>query len=339
MRRIIAALTALLLSLPAAAQGKGDYELSPDAPDRYIVVKGDTLWDISKRFLKDPWRWPDLWGMNREQIKDPHWIYPGDVLVLDREGRRLSLAKPIRVEPAIYAEKIRKEIPTIPLNVIDPFLTEPLVIDVGAMKDAARIVATAEGRVMVGRGDHVFVSGSRAVKSSLWQVYRPGKELKDPVSQEVLGQEVIYLGTAKRVSDTEPAQFDIVTAKQEIARDDWVIPYERPPLVPYMPRRPDKAIDGRIMSVYGKVDTGGQHTMVTINKGLRDGLEIGHVLAISRAGRVAKYLDADGHKAEAVLPDTRYGLAFVFRSFDRVAYALVMQAHQPLAVGDATTTP
>jgi hypothetical protein len=330
---------ALLLSLGGSAHAGTNIELAADAPDRYIVVPGDTLWAISGRFLKDPWRWPELWGMNREQIRNPHRIYPGDVLVLDRANGRLQVAKPIKLAPRVYEETIRKEVPSIPPNVIDPFLSEPLVIDAGTLDSSARIVATQEGRVMTGRGDYVFVSGAKESKARLWQVYRPGKDLKDPVSGEVLGQEVLYLGTAKRVGRGDPVRFDIVSAKQEIGRDDWVVPFEQPPLVPYSPRRPETVIDGRLMSVYGTVDTGGQYTIVTINKGSRDGLAIGHVLALSRAGQVAKHNDAAGEKTETLLPDTRYGLAFVFRAFEKVAYALVMSADRPLAIGDAARNP
>lgn len=342
MLRIISALTFLfglaIASSTTSAQTPDSPALADDAPDRHIVVPGDTLWSIAGKFLKDPWRWPDLWKLNKDQVKNPHRIYPGDIIVLDRTGGTLKLAKPLKLEPKVYISQERQAIPSIPPNVIAPFLSQPLVIEADALTSAPQVVGTRDGRVLAGRGDEIFAHGITDTVQRQWSIYRPGKPLKDPDSQQVLGHEAIFLGTATLEAGGEMALFKITSSTQEISKGDRMIPTERPPLVAFAPRKPDTAIGARIMSVYGGV-TGGQFNIVTLNKGRQDGLEIGHVLAISRSGRTEKVENKEGKKEVVTYPDQRYGLLFVFRTFDRVAYALVMQATQPLAIGDAVFVP
>lgn len=337
MVRIISALAAILLSTTVLAQGT-PVAIADGAPDRHIVVPGDTLWGISGKFLKDPWRWPEVWKMNKEQIKNPHRIYPGDVIVLDRSNGTLSVARTIKLEPKVYAESESAAIPSIPPKVIDPFLSQPMVIELGALEAAPRIVGVQENRVMLGSGDYAFATGVKQ-EASNWHVFRQGAALKDPENGELLGYEAVFLGTATQKERGDPALFQIINSKLEIWRGDRLIAAERPPLVAYSPHKPESKVNARIMSVYGGVNTGGQYSVVTLNKGARDGLEVGHVLALFRAGRVIEARDDKGEKERIVLPDQRYGLLFVFRAFDRVAYALAMEASQPLIIGDAARNP
>ena len=336
MFRIISALVFALFSFAAVAESPPP--LADNAPDRYVVTQGDTLWGIASKFLRDPWRWPELWRLNQEQIRNPHLIYPGDVLVLDRSKGTLEVAHTVRVEPKIYEEAVRAAIPSIPPDVINPFLSRPLVVDTENLKSAPRIIGTQEGRVLLGSGEQAFVTGVTN-RHRLWHVYRPGRPLNDPETGELLGNEAVYLGSAVQQTPGEPAEFKIQSAKYEIGQDDRLMPAERPLLLAYAPKAPSAPIGARVMSVYGGVDTGGQYAIVTLNKGQRDRLAVGDVLALYRNGRLVENRDDEGRLITTQLPEQRYGLLFVFRIFDRVSYAIVMHASQPLTLGDLARNP
>lgn len=314
--------------------------LAPDAPDRHVVVRGDTLWGIAKKFLADPFRWPELWRLNAEAVKNPHRIYPGQVLVLDRASQppRLSI-ETVKLSPSVRSEPLPEAIPAIPASLIDPFLAEPLVIDPGQLDAAPRIVATQENRFVTGAGDLVYASGlADGVRQ--WQIYRPGKPLIDPESQEVLGIEAIYLGDAQLAGALGEATPLLITrARQEIGRGDRLLPLTRAGTLSYAPHAPQTAIRGRVLAIYGGVGEGGQYSIVSLSRGARDGVEVGHVLALSRAGSLVRNRFEEDQEVRHRLPDERYGLAFVFRVFPRVAYALVMEAGRPVTPGDLIGTP
>lgn len=352
MRRIIFALflsfsTAVFAQ--AAPAGK-PIELAADAPDRHIVVPGDTLWGISAKFLKDPFRWPELWKMNADQVKNPHRIYPGQVVILDRSGTepQLRLGQVVKLEPQVRSEAIVKEIPAIPAQAIEPFLSQPLVVDLEQFAAAPRIVATQENRVFTGNGDSIYAAGADP-KIRVWQVYRPGKPLVDPETQEPLGVEAVFLGNARTVGEADDVTTLTVTSlKEEIGRGDYLVPASRPEVMSYMPRLPDQRVSGRVMSLYGGVGEGGRNSIVSISRGKRDGLETGHVLALYRSGavvanRVSDTTDSSIFKEDKTqthqLPDERYGLLFIFRVFDRVAYALVLESSRSVLPGDRVSQP
>jgi hypothetical protein len=345
MRRII---FALLFSFSTAALAQGaaaptpPVELRPDAPERHIVVPGDTLWGIAAKFLKDPYRWPALWKLNDAQLKSPHRIYPGQVLILDRSGAepQLKIGTLVKLEPQVRVEVAAKEIPAIPPQAIEPFLSQPLVIDNGILDNAPRVVATQENRVFTGPGDMIYAAGGDE-KVKLWNIYRPGKPLIDPESGETLGVEAIYLGnarTAGKAGDVLP--LEITYLKQEIGRGDYLIPASSPEVLSYIPHAPADDINGRVLSLYGGVGEGGRYSIVTISRGARDGLERGHVLALYRSGlTVTNRFEVDKAKESHTLPDERYGLMFVFRVFDRASYALVLEASRPVTAGDRARRP
>ena len=340
MRRIISALLICFSSALAFAQDTKPLELAPDAPDRHIVVPGDTLWGISALFLKDPYRWPEIWRLNQEDIKNPHRIYPGQVIVLDNSGDKplLKLGTLVKIEPRIYVEDPRKAIPEIPQQAIEPFLTRPLVMEAGALNDDARIVATREGRVYVGAGDIVYATKIKGT-SAQWQIFRAGKPMPDPDKpDDILGYDALYLGSARLVSAGEPATLEITSSGGEIGRNDYLVPATQPEIISYLPHAPATQIAGRIITVYGGVGQGGKLSVVSISRGKKDGVEIGHVLAIYRSGSDATNL-VDGKKEVYRLPDERYGMVFVFRVFDRVSYGLIMDAPRPVREGDLVRTP
>ena len=314
-------------------------KLASSAPDRYVVVRGDTLWDISAKFLSQPWHWPEIWRMNKGQIKNPHRIYPGDVIVLGRDASGSPLLRlESKVRPQVYSEQLTQAIPPIPPNVIEPFISAPLVIEEGGIDAAAKIVATQEDRVFLGKGDTAYVANADPNQKN-WAVFRRGEPLYDPENpQRILGYEAFHLGSATQVRPGDPAIFEIVTAKQEIGSNDRLIPAVRPQLIDYVPHKPTSDISGRVVSVYGGVGTGGRLSIVSLNRGLADGIEIGHVLALEKNRTVAQR-DENDQKTSVVIPAVRYGLAFVFRTFDQISYALVVQSDGTVEVNDFISTP
>lgn len=339
-------------------------ELAPNAPDSHTVQKGDTLWDISKIFLRSPWRWPELWGMNLDQIKNPHLIYPGQVLMLVKVGDRAMLrvgqaagaagevpTNTVKLSPRVRYETLDNgAIPSIPLHLIGPFLNEAVVFSTDELAAAPRIVASQEGRVLMSRGETAYVRGDlKGVKD--FRVFRDSKPLLDPGTGELLGYEARYVGTAEFVRDgglhtapdgktaqIVPATFRMTTVRQEANVGDRLAPVPQRDYSAYVPHAPAKAMDGRIVSIYGEAMSAGQNQIVTINRGERDGIERGHVLALWRDG--TRVVDrTDSSKPLMKLPDERIGMLFVFRTFDRVSYALILSSQDPVKPGDRFTQP
>lgn len=347
MRKIISLICFLLPVLAFAASQDDRPVLRSDAPDRHIVVKGDTLWDISEKFFMDPWRWPYIWGMNRDTIKDPHWIYPGDIIILDRASGTLRIGQAgegmgrrapggvVRLSPRVRVEPSDHDaIPSIPASAITPFLSQPLVIEEGALEGGPTLIGAREGRVMLGANDIGFVDNLPSDKGTQWQIYRTGKKFIDPDTEELLGVEAIYLGNAEATQFADVSTVRITHSVQEISQGDRLVTPSGGMTGNYLPRSPDSNISASVISIYGGVSQAGQNTIVTLNKGKRDALENGHVLALYHKGEV---VERDGK--EFTLPDERYGLVFVFRVFDKVSYALVMQTRLPVQLLDRASTP
>jgi hypothetical protein len=363
----LAALPALAVNFPVTPQQRSTAqqvaqagvplsELAPDAPDSYTVKPRDTLWDISKIFLKTPWRWPELWGMNLEQIRNPHLIFPGQVLFLDKTGgrARLRLAQPVdgtvKLSPRVRTSALGDgAIPSIPFHLIEPFLTEAVVFNTNELEVAPRIVAAPEGRVMMARGDTAFVRGELGNQRN-WRIFRQPRALLDPTTKEVLGFEANYVGTAEYTAQGDiradaagaaqivPATFRVTSIKQEAGIGDRLAVVPGREFTNYAPHAPTNPVTGQIVSIYGEFLTAGQNQIVAINKGAADGMERGHVLALWRAGR--QQLDTtDPARPSMQLPDERTGMLFVFRTFERVSYALILSAQDPVKAGDRFTQP
>jgi len=346
IQKIIISLICCLLPTFAFAD---TVKIHENAPDSHIVVKGDTLWDISAKFFKDPWQWPQIWGLNKNTIKDPHWIYPGDVVHLDRASSTLHIGKinknditfeegasdSMKLSPRVHVQSSEHNaIPSIPARAIEPFLSRPLIVEENGLSNAPTIVGTHEKRVLLASGDIAYAKGLAKDQGLLWQIYRPGKTLLDPDSQEVLGYEAIYLGDAEVKKFADVSTLKITKVLKEINKEDRLVHASGEVAGNYVPRAPESQIVARVISIYDGVSQAGQHSIVTLNKGLRDGLENGHVLALYREGEIIN------EKGEALsLPNLRYGLLFVFRTFDKVAYALVMQVSLPVHLLDSARTP
>jgi len=396
VRQLVVSLALLLAAAPVLAD---TLKLQDNAPDKYVVVKGDTLWDISGKFLKDPWRWPQIWKMNREEIKNPHWIYPGDMIVLGRCGAEpcLSLVKgssleTVKLSPGVRATEIdNAAIPPIPISVIHPFLSQPRVVAKGELDDAPFILGSNAERVVMGAGDDVYATGGKPGVTR-WNVLRPGKALKDPETGEVLGYEVEYLGDARTLTEGAPQKIRITRSVQEILPKDKLVEADNSTTFEYIPHAPEAKISGRIISAYGGLSDSGQYQTVVLNRGLLDGLEPGSVLAVYREGQAVKltgdekdrmvwvnekskgipdggaWLYSDvrclkqngkatydqvvdvqnsfrstclGNRSDRAvkLPDTRSGLVMVYRVYDHVSYALIMQSNGPVYLLDSVKNP
>ena len=382
----VAHLSALAQNLPVTSDQKATAtqvaqagvalsDLSANAPDNYTVRQGDTLWDISGLFLKSAWRWPELWGMNLDDIKNPHLIYPGQKLYLERQDGRASLrtrradsgvipTDTIRLSPRTRFETLASDaLPTLKSHLIEPFLAEPVIVDENGLKAAPRIVAAQENRVLLTRGDRAYARGEGDAvliddpkqKQKAFRVFRNATPLKDPVSGEVLGYEAQYVGKALLVrgestaesldkagkprTDIIPATIDIVAAKEEMRVGDRLLPEPPQQLLSYVPRAPTMPVDARIVSVYGSaVVNAAQNQVVVISRGTRDGIESGHVLAILKDG--ARVIDkTDEARTPLKLPDERNGLLMVFRTFDKLSYALVLEITDGVKVGDRLINP
>lgn len=338
MMRIIFSLLLGFSSAAAQAAAGEPVQVADNAPDSYSVRKGDTLWGISSKFLKEPWRWPEVWRMNRDQIRNPHLIYPGQIVVLDRDGPKLSIGRPVRMQPQVYEDKLQESIPSIPTADIAPFLSQPLVVDEANIADSAKIIGTQESRVMVGAGNTIYATNIKAGVTT-WQIYRPTKPVTDPATNEILGYEAFYLGTANTVVEGEPATLEVTRSVEEIGKGDRMVPAAKPDVLAYSPHAPDRDIEGDIIRLYNGVGEAGRNSIVTLNRGARDGLEVGHVLALYRAGRQESYREPGGPREVYTLPAERYGLVFVFRTFERLSYALIMNSSRPVLAGDQVRTP
>ena len=315
----------------------------PNAPDTYTVVRGDTLWGIAGRFLKQPWRWPQIWQMNRDQIRNPHWIYPGQVIVLDRTTGTMRLSTgpnangTVKLSPQVRVEQGRDAIPSIPSDAIEPYLTQPLIVETATMLDAPRIVASKE-RVILGVGDIAYVAGITDPAVTTYQLFRPGRALKDPATGEVVAYQADYLGTADVTRRGDPATITITASKMEMGVGDRLVPAAKAGVINYVPHAPAQPVAGRIIATYSGVAYAGTNMVVAINRGAADGLDIGAVLAIKSFGRTI--VDKTNGKRESItLPEERKGLLFVFRVFNRVAYGLITSSAGPVEVGDSVTQP
>jgi len=365
LRKSITALVFFVISGSVLGQGtSGPLALKPDAPDRYIVVQGDTLWGISQRYTDSPWRWPELWNLNKEQIRNPHLIYPGYVILLDRARGQLSIGGTggaggaggagaggagdmgtVKIGPRTRAESMaRQGIPSIPASAIEPFLSRPLVIEPDGLDKAPTIIATQGDRVILQTGNSAYVRGMGATKEDTWYVYRRGGPLVDPDTNQTLAFEAIYLATAQLTRPGEPATVTLTSAAREVGAGDKLVAAGRPQIINYAPRAPASQINGRIISIYGsvgRVGEAGPQSIVSINRGKADGMEVGHVLALyAKGGTVRDTTKGKDEKGAIIaLPNERAGLVFVFRVFERISYALVMNITRPIGPLDVVQTP
>lgn len=357
-----------------AQQGVPLAELAPGAPDTYVVKRGDTLWGISGMYLKRPWRWPELWGMNLQSIPNPHLIFPGQTLHLDRNGGYARLRtqaggasgepETVRVSPRTRTDSLADSaLPTLKPHLIEPFLVEPVVVDAQTLEQAPRIVAMLDERVLMSPGDRIYARGDTANplraepgEPRQYRIFRNAVALKDPLTGEILGYEAQHLGKAVLVrgesfeesadgkggivSEYIPASLDVTSSKEEIRTGDRLLPAAPRVFTSYTPHAPQRDVDARVISIYGSsaVANAAQNNVVAINLGSQDGIEAGHVLNLLTKGNRIKDKTSEA-RSMIKLPSESNGMAMVFRTFDRVSYALILDVRTQVRVGDRLINP
>lgn len=317
-------------------------ELKADSPTRYTVQEGDTLWSIARRFLENPWRWPQIWQQN-PQVENPHLIYPGDVLVLtgtpgdEPKVRVLRERKLTKLRPAVRVLERDDAIPTIPPNAIQPFLSAPLVIDESGMDEAAYVAAGQEGAIVLGKYSVFFARGVNGAETSFFKIFRPGKRLMHPVTGEFLGLQAIHLGDARVLEAGDTTRMEVTASMKEISLGDRMVPADQDIDLPYyQPHAPANDVDGYIIDIHGAVAEGGPLQVIVLTLGEREGIEPGHVLRIQRLELGQEDVIVGG---TVLIPPQDSGLAMVFRVFEKVSYALVLEATRAIHLNDRVTNP
>ncbi|WP_286221294.1 LysM peptidoglycan-binding domain-containing protein [Marinobacter apostichopi] len=338
MRKLLYALAAFTLLFTSWAHAAP--ELRSDHPERYTVVKGDTLWDISGRFLNNPWYWPEIWHVN-PQVKNPHLIYPGDRLALvyiDGKPRVTKVASSdvVKLSPQIRSEAIDTPIPAIPLDAISSFLTDTRIVSPAELNGAPYVLEGEDGRIITGAGDRVYARGDKPADKV--GIFRRTKEFVDPESGEFLGLEARSIGAGNVTAENgDVLTLRLTKSNQEIRIGDRLLTsVNRPISTSFVPSAPDQDVDGQMIAVDGGVSQIGQFDVVTINRGERDGLEPGNVMSVLKSGNMVR----DPVTGETIeLPSERAGLMMIFQAYEKMSYGLVLQATRPLSVGDKVTNP
>ncbi len=333
----------------------------PQYPDTYIVQKGDTLWDISSEFLRDPWYWPEIWFKN-PQIENPHLIYPGDILaiiyidgqkrvqlvsrgadgeVLSTSGTGTAGMTIVKLSPRVRTQTIDASIPSIPIESIRHLLSRPQIIDQEELDSAAYIISSVDAHLINSVGDKLYVRKlDTSSDTGRYQIFRPDKPIIDPTTNELLGYQALYVGESKLLLRGDPASVLVTNSVREILRNDRVLPldntnFERD----FFPKPPVTYVRGEVVSLLDAISQLGQYQTIAINLGARNGIVVGNLLNIKRIG------DVIPDKAEAdpafrlKLPDERIGIAMVIRSFEKMSYALIMEADRPISVRDYVESP
>ncbi len=334
----------LVVATGAAGQSGDTIELNPEHPDRYVVVKGDTLWDISAMFLKEPWYWPEIWYVN-PQIENPHLIYPGDVLTLVYvDGKpQLRLTRgdgTARLSPRVRAEDRDAAITAIPYSVIEPFLRGGMVMSKDEA-DALPYVVALRDHLIAGAGHEVYVSdlNDSTPLGTEYAVLRLDDKLKDPDTGDVLGYEVIFIGDAELRGTGSPDTLFLTDTDREAMRGDKIRAIDTSLPLNFYPQAPTRDVNGTIISVLDGVALIGQYQMIIINRGSDDGLTAGSVLAVWQRGEKVRDPNAGGLGKKVQLPDTFAGNVMVVKAYDDVSYALVMEAVSEMRVGDRAKNP
>jgi nucleoid-associated protein YgaU len=331
--------TTLLFSMTLRAE----VELTDDYPETYIVKKGDTLWGISGMYLEKPWLWPELWDVN-PQIDNPHLIYPGDELYLvwiDGQPRlRLKRGRDIKLAPNMRVTPLDLAIPIIPLDEIGAFLKRHRIMGPDELNNSAYVVAADEGNLISAQGDRVFGRGPFPESERAYGIFRAGGAYVDPITNEILGYQAQDIGSAQLLTanDDPITELEITRVTEEVRLADRLLPIEERIIdATFQPRAPDNEIvDGFMIAVDGGITQIGTLDIVVINKGKREGLEVGHVLAIYQTGGLVFDRVAGDN---VLLPDTRAGLLMIFEAFEKASYAVVLKATRVLKVGDKVKNP
>ncbi len=327
--------------------------VNEDRPNSYTVVRGDTLWDISGRFLEEPWRWPEVWQAN-PNIKNPHLIYPGDKirleygpdgkprLVVNRNGVDINgfdvadLSGNVeRLSPRIREESLEEAIPMIPGDSVRQFLVHPRVVERGELASAPYIVGNDEQRLASAVGQEIYARGNISGVQRAYGVFRNSKPLIDPQNNEYLGQEITHVANAKLLESGDPSTLVITKNYMETINGDRLLaanqayaPHQ------YIPRTPQFEGSGRIVSLVDSITRSGRNQVVVLNLGKRNQVQVGDVLAVESRGATLRDRISSVRNDVVKLPNRRTGVVMVFQTFEKVSYALVMESSRPIFRND-----
>jgi len=326
----------------------------PESAELYTVQKGDTLWDISTHFLRDPWLWPEIWYKN-PQIDNPHLIYPGDQLAIVYVGgqKRVQLIKRgdvfeqtkglkvVQISPRIHSKPIDSSIPSIPIDSVRHLLARPILIDEQELADAAYILSSVDQHLANSTDDIIYVRGIDAnSKQGKYHIFRPNKQIKDPITGEVYGYESLYLGEAKILRHGDPATLQVTSSTREILRDDRLIPINNSNIErDFFPFPPKKEIDGRVISILDGISQVGQFNTIAINLGIRDDIQVGNLVQINHLGNVIRDHNEADPNFLIKLPDERSGIALVIKTYEKMSFCLILEAVVPIKADDLIVTP
>jgi hypothetical protein len=344
---LVFALGLALPTGPAAGQSGGIdrsvIPIAPDAPERYVVVKGDTLWDISAKFLRDPWYWPEIWYVN-PQVENPHLIYPGDVLALTWvDGRpRVMLERggATRLSPRVREQPLSEAIRAIPWEVIEAYMSKPTVLAKEQIESAPYVVTARDQRIITSAGDRVFARRlDAAAAGSSWMVYHVGAELEDPETGDVLGHQGTYAATGTVRDTGDPATLLLTTSTRETQHGDILLPDRIELGMDFIPHPPTGNVDGVIMAVTERQSMVGEFQVAVINRGSRHGMEPGTVLSVW--DRPIEVKDKTPHResSKVTLPSHRIGVYVVFKTWEGMSYGLVLDSEREMQVGYAVRNP
>lgn len=382
MRLIKLFILAIILGFSIHAHSE-DIALNPNAPESYTVVRGDTLWGIAAKFLRDPWLWPEVWDFN-PQIENPHLIYPGDIIVLTYQDgkpvlRRLerivetqtttsgtvmtsprtqtktTTGKPgkktvkivsasgtSKMQPKVRRTQKDRAIPTIPIEIIEQFLSKPLVISEKELNSSGYVVSGEDNHLIYGAGDNIYAKGIEAGKTNRFSMYRTGRIYRNPGADEddILGFEAIYVGATLVKSFGDPTTLQIMDSERETLLGDRLLPILGDEAgTNFLPHAPTTPVEGQIIEVMDAVSRIGLYQTAVINLGEFDGMEPGHVLAVYRKGRVIRDVITPNPRDTVKLPDTRSGLVMIFKTFDRVSFGMVMETEKDIQLYDVMRNP
>ena len=343
---------------PAPAETAETVVYEPEHPQTYIVQEGDTLWDISSMFLRDPWFWPEIWFKN-PQVENPHLIYPGDTLAIVYVGgeRRIQLLsrgeqgsvlaqtegglKIVKVNPRVRTQSIDATIPSIPIESIRHLLERPMIIDEDTLDDSAYVLSSLDNHLVNSINDKLYVRKLDTTKGiGRYHIYRPNRPLFDPITNELLGYEALYVGESRLLLRGDPASVRVTNSEREILRDDRVIPMDNSSFErDFFPKPPSSDVSGEIVALVNSISKSGAFQTIAINLGNRDGVESGNILRIRRNGDVVPDKNEKDPQFTVKLPDEQIGMAMVIRSFEKMSYALIMEADMPISIQDYVESP
>ncbi len=333
-----------LEDLPVSPQ-EHNVEFKASAPEQYTVVPGDTLWDLSNHFLVQPWYWPEIWYLN-PQINNPHLIYPGDVISIFYVGGKPYLTvgdgpRVTKLSPKVRSENIDVQAYGIPIPAIQQFIIRPRVVSEETLDSAAYIFSSIEERLAFGTGDRVYARGFDGDPQGQYTIFRKGEALHDPKTDELLGFEAIPVGDGEIIRADDPATFDLTLTKREALRGDRLLPIDFGEIdTEFVPHAPPENTHGHVISLFNAISQVGALQVITLSLGERDGIEKGHILAINQAGRVdTDPFEKPGSLIDVELPEESAGRAMIFRTFEKVSYALIMETSRPIQRGDSATNP